>query len=285
MIYKVCHATRYAYPQPVSLCQNIAHLAPRRSPRQTTWSTELEIEPRPAVISRFTDFFGNPALFFAVEETHRGLTATATHTIEVAPLEKLDLDASPPWEKVRDGLCLSLEAFPFVFDSPHAVASALLAEFAAPSFPPGCPVLRGAVDLSRRIHSSFRYDSTATTVATPLEEVMEKRRGVCQDFAHLQIGCLRSLGLAARYVSGYLRTLPPAGQARLVGADASHAWVSVYSPNLGWVDLDPTNNLIPSDQHIVLAWGRDFDDVSPIKGVILGGGEHKVSVSVDVSEA
>jgi transglutaminase-like putative cysteine protease len=189
---------------------------------------------------------------------------------------------------VREALCVDrsaegLEACQFAFDSSSIKVNAELASYAVPSFAPGRPLLEAALDLTGRIHRDFRYDPSATSLATPLEEVLALRRGVCQDFAHLQIGCLRSLGLSARYVSGYLHTVPPAGSARLVGADASHAWVSLYCPGLGWIDLDPTNDMIPQEMHIVLAWGRDYDDVSPIKGVNLGGGRQSVRVAVSVT--
>lgn len=286
MRYRITHTTTYTYPEPVSLCHNIAHLASRPTERQRVISASLVIDPRPALTSPFIDYFGNPALFFAIQEAHRRLTATAHQEVEVGPpLPEEALAASLPWERARNACRLHLEACAFRFDSPHVKTSKALADYAAPSFPPGRPVIDGARDLTRRINADFRYDAEATTVATPLEEVLQSRRGVCQDFAHLQIGCLRSLGLAARYVSGYLRTAPPPGRQRLTGADASHAWTSVYSPGFGWIDLDPTNDAIPSDGHVVLGWGRDFHDVSPIKGVILGGGEHSVEVSVDVAPA
>ncbi len=175
-----------------------------------------------------------------------------------------------------------LEAYQFAFDSPHVPTSPDLADYAAVSFSPGRPWLEALLDLTRRIHTEFKYDQTATNVSTPLERSAAMRRGVCQDFAHLQIGCLRSLGLAARYVSGYLVTAPPPGQPRLVGADASHAWLSAFSPEHGWIDVDPTNDMIPSPKHITLAWGRDYSDVCPIKGVFIGGGHHGMNVSVDV---
>jgi len=192
------------------------------------------------------------------------------------------------WESVRDGLqharrADSVEAYSYTFDSPHARASRALAAYAAPSFPPGRPFLDAVMDLTRRIHDEFVYDPRATTIATPLSQVLEARRGVCQDFAHLQIGCLRALGLPCRYVSGYLLTRPPAGKPRLQGADASHAWVSVHLPDFGWVDFDPTNGLMPGEQHVTIACGRDFADVTPVRGVILGGGPHELTVEVDVS--
>jgi transglutaminase-like putative cysteine protease len=198
-----------------------------------------------------------------------------------------DPTQTPPWEEVRDQLARDrspawLDAFQFTFDSRYVLAAARYADYAANSFTPGRPILEAALDLTRRIHKAFVYDPRATTLATPVAEVFEKRRGVCQDFAHLMLACLRSLGLAVRYVSGYLSTVPPPGKERLVGADATHAWVSVFCGLGGWIDLDPTNDQIPADRHVLLAWGRDYDDVSPLKGVILGGGQHVVKVSVDV---
>jgi transglutaminase-like putative cysteine protease len=290
MIYHVLHTTTYTYSEPVSLCHNIAHLTPRVCPRQTTHQSQLLINPLPAVTAERLDFFGNPTTFFTIQEPHRRLTVTTTHQTEVLPTAALDPLRTPPWEAVgallaKDRTPAGLDASQFVFDSVYITASADLSDYAAPSFQPDRPLLDAVLDLTKRIHDDFRYDPAATNVTTPLSEVLAARHGVCQDFAHLQIGCLRALGLPARYVSGYLLTAPPPGQERLAGADASHAWLSVYCPGLGWVDVDPTNNVMPSDRHVVLAWGRDYDDVSPIKGVILGGGQHAVAVSVDVVPA
>jgi transglutaminase-like putative cysteine protease len=176
-----------------------------------------------------------------------------------------------------------LEAAGYAFESPYVTIVAEAAALAAPSFPAGRPLLEAVADLTRRIHADFTYDQRATTVSTPVSEVLANRRGVCQDFAHLQIACLRALGLPARYVSGYLSTTPPPGKPRLVGADASHAWLAVYVPGAGWVEFDPTNDVIPDDKHIVVAWGRDFGDVTPLRGVVMGGGSHSLRVSVDVS--
>jgi transglutaminase-like putative cysteine protease len=240
------------------------------------------------LITEQLDCFGNHATYFTVEEPHDRLTVRASSRMEVLPTTPPDGAASLPWERAREFLQgdrspRGLEACQFVFDSPYVMAAAELVRYAAPSFTPGRPLLEAALDLMHRIYADFLYDPTATTITTPLREVLDQRRGVCQDFAHLEIGCLRSLGLSARYVSGYLRTEPPPGQPRLVGVDASHAWLSVYCPHIGWVGLDPTNDQVPSDKHILLAWGRDYDDVSPIKGVNLGGGRHSVTVGVDVA--
>jgi transglutaminase-like putative cysteine protease len=287
MTYRVTHRTTYRYSEPVTLCHNVLRLTPRSHTGQSCLVTELVVEPAPAVMSNYVDYFGNPSTFFTVQDRHQQLTVMVVSETEVKPPAPPAPDRTPPWDCVPGLLASSraaadLDAYQFVFDSTYIQASRKLAALALPSFPMGRPLLAGVLDLTRRIHGEFRYDPQATTVTTPLNEVLENRRGVCQDFAHLEIGCLRSLGLAARYISGYLLTNPPAGQPRLVGVDASHAWLSVYCPGSGWIDLDPTNNQIPTDKHITLAWGRDYDDVSPIKGVLLGGGEQSIRVGVDV---
>ncbi len=286
MLYTVTHTTNYLYADPVPLCHNLIHLRPRAAPRQTCHHSTLIVQPEPRALVHQQDYFGNPITFFTIQEPHKKLSISVKNRLEVAPLEPLPLRETPAWEDARAVLKTDrtiLEACSFTFDSPYVKRSAALAEYAAPSFTPGRPILDAAADLSTRIHKEFRYDAKATTISTPLAEVLAHRHGVCQDFAHLAIGCLRSLGLAARYVSGYLETRPPAGRARLVGADASHAWLAVFTPGLGWVDFDPTNNMLPSERHLTLAWGRDYGDVSPIRGVILGGGSHSMSISVDVA--
>jgi transglutaminase-like putative cysteine protease len=286
--YRITHSNTYTYSEPVSLCHNLLHLKARDTAAQTCSQSQLLIQPLPAVSSSKTDYFGNTATFFTVQEPHPKLTVTAVNVIQLRTPTAPAAEATPTWEEVARLLCRpdapeDLEACQFLFDSIYVKRAPELTDYARPSFAAGRPILDAVLDLTRRIHADFRYDKTATTVATPILEVLRNRHGVCQDFAHLQIGCLRSLGLAARYVSGYLLTEPPPGQPRLVGADASHAWVSVYCLGSGWIDLDPTNNMIPRDKHIVLAWGRDYDDVSPIKGVILGGGRQTVRVAVDVT--
>ena len=285
--YRVTHVTTYDYTEPVSLCQNVAHLSARPCDRQRSGSPVLTISPEPAVLEERLDYFGNPAHYFTIQEAHRRLTVRAEHTIGVRPGPALDPAATPAWESVRDRLPRDraapwLDAYQFAFDSRYVTADRRYADYAAASFAPGRPVLAAALDLTHRIHAGFAFDPQATTIATPVLEVFQKRRGVCQDFAHLLQACLRSLGLATRYVSGYLCTVPPPGTARLVGADATHAWVSLYCGDAGWVELDPTNDQVPGDRHVLLAWGRDYEDVSPLKGVILGGGQHRVNVAVDV---
>lgn len=287
MRYKVAHLTTYEYSDVVPMCQNQLHLTPRSDARQACRYHRLIVRPAPTSAGRYTDYFGNPVNYFAIQEGHRRLVVSAVSKVEVHAPRLPPPTETPPWERVRDELSLDrsaagLEAYQFRFDSPLVRATADLAAYAEGSFPPQRPILEGLIDLTARIHREFCYDPTATTVATPLDEVFQLRRGVCQDLAHVQIGCLRALGMAARYVSGYLRTRPAAGQPRLVGADASHAWLSVYCGPAGWIDVDPTNNVLPSVEHVTVAWGRDYGDVCPIHGLFIGGGQHTMSVSVNV---
>jgi transglutaminase-like putative cysteine protease len=285
--YHISHITTYVYTESVSICQNVAHLSIRESPRQQAEPSILTITPEPAVIEERLDYFSNPVHYFTIQETHRELRVEAEHRVSVAPRQEIDPAATPAWETVRDRLTADraldwLDAYQFVFDSRYVGADPRYTAFAAESFAPGRPILQAAIELVHRINSGFVYDPRATTISTPVAEVFEKRRGVCQDFAHFLLACFRSLGLAARYVSGYLATDPPEGRERLIGADAGHAWVSLFCGDKGWIDLDPTNDMIPESRHILLAWGRDYEDVSPLKGVILGGGKHTVRVGVDV---
>jgi transglutaminase-like putative cysteine protease len=231
------------------------------------------------------DYFGNVVHYFSLSEAHRRLEVTSASEVELTPAEPPDLAASEPWEELRDSIENApgrdgLAAREFTFDSPHARPDAELVAFATPSFTPERPLLDAVLDLTRRIRRDFQYQPGSTNVATPLSEVLRTRRGVCQDFAHLEIAMLRGLGLPARYVSGYVYNRPNDGAGPSM--DASHAWVSVYSARLGYVDFDPTNGSVPSDEHVTLGWGRDFGDVSPLKGVILGGGEHAVRVGVEM---
>ena len=290
MRYSITHTTTYSYSDEVSVSHHVARLQPRERPGQRCLQCEQQIEPAPAVRSKHDDYFGNGASFFAIHEPHEQLIVVVHSEVELTAVEMPSPAATTPWESVRDGIGNdpapeALGAYEFVFDSPLIKTTAEFAAYAAESFPAQRTLLDGVIDLTRRIHEDFTFDAKATSVATPLQEVFESRRGVCQDFAQFQIACLRSLGLPARYVSGYLETNPPAGQPRLAGADASHAWVSVYNPGAGWIDVDPTNNLVAGSRHVTLAWGRDFSDVSPIRGVILGGGEHTLRVAVDVVAA
>ncbi|HKD36260.1 MAG TPA: transglutaminase family protein [Pirellulales bacterium] len=286
MDYKIVHTTEYSYTEAVPICHNEVHLNPRESPNQKRLVSRLAIVPMPRLIESRLDYFGNDATFFTIDEGHIRLTVTASSRVRVSA-PPVPVASLATWESVRDRVATertpaNLDAVQFAPDSPQVETSAALADYASASFISGRPWLEALLDLTRRIHADFRYDQTATTVSTPLAEVLNLRRGVCQDFAHLEIGCLRSIGLPARYVSGYLVTNPPPGQPRLIGADASHAWLSAYSPDDGWIDLDPTNDQIPSTKHITLAWGREYSDVAPIKGVVTGGGQHSMKVSVDV---
>ena len=287
MIYKIVHRTTYKYKYPVSIGNHVACLKPRSLLGHRLARCELHIQPTPATITERVDYFGNTLYFFTIREPHTELVVEARSEVVMqdiaTPLPHTDLS----WEETvrslpEDHSPEGLGAYQFRFESPRIPLRADFAEYALKSFTRRRPLREGLLDLTDRIHRDFRFDSGVTTVRTTTEEVFRKRRGVCQDFAHLQIACLRSLNLSARYVSGYLRTYPPPGQPRLVGADASHAWVSVYCPGTGWLDLDPTNNLIPSNGHVTLAWGRDYGDVSPLRGLILGGGVHALTVSVDM---
>ena len=288
MKYEVAHRTTYHYSEPVTLGHNSAHLTPRMLPRQRCLANRLVVLPAPSSMRSWTDYFGNQATYFTVEEEHRELSVTATSEVSLDAPPLHDAAGPAAWEAARDGLWrdpgpIDVAAAVFAFDSPCVCRHERLAEYAGGSFTSGRPLVEAVLDLTARIHREFKYDPTATSVATPTMEVFEKRRGVCQDFAHLEIGCLRSLGLAARYVSGYLLTDPRPGQPKLVGADASHAWLGVFCPGYGWIDFDPTNNVIPFLRHVTVAWGRDYGDVCPIKGVFLGGGSHWMSVAVDVT--
>lgn len=286
--YRVTHTTRYEYGEPVTLCHSEAHLKPRGTEVQRVASSVVRVDPAPVLVSERDDFFGNRVTAFCIQQPHTVLTVTAVSTVELGDARlPLLQDTAPPWDQVVRRLAdggdeETLEARQYRLPSPQVPVDAACRDYAAPSFPPGRPVLDAARDLMGRIHAEFVFDPESTTVATPVAEVLAARRGVCQDFAHLGLACLRSLGLAARYVSGYLETLPPPGQPRLTGADASHAWLAVYVPDLGWTDFDPTNDLIPAGRHVTVAWGRDYDDVTPLKGVVLGGGPHALQVSVDV---
>jgi transglutaminase-like putative cysteine protease len=285
--YEVVHRTAYVYTNEVSVSHHLARLTPRSVAGQSCLSHELAVEPAPALVTHHPDYFGNLTTFFSIAGPHRTLQVTSRSRVELAARPTPSPLETPAWERVREtcggvGSPVELEVQESVFPSSLVPILPALADYAGASFVAGRPLLDGVLDLTRRIHGDLRFDPQATTVATPLDQVIRSRRGVCQDFAHFQIGCLRALGLPARYVSGYLETAPPPGRPKLMGADASHAWVQVFVPEAGWVAVDPTNNLLPSDGHIITAWGRDFEDVSPIRGVIVGGGKHLLSVAVDV---
>jgi transglutaminase-like putative cysteine protease len=287
MLYEITHTSVYSYRDPVSVSFHVLRLNPRQLPQQHCLGHKLHIEPAPATLAAHDDYFGNRVSYVSVQGAHRKLSVKSSSKVEITRTPRPAPEETPAWETVREfcrgsqiGTCL--DASEFLFDSPFIKPHEAFADYAAESFPSARPMLASVLDLSRRIHHDFKFDPKATTIATPLEEVLRNRRGVCQDFAHLQIACLRSIGLPARYVSGYLETDPPANKPRLIGADASHAWVSFFCSGIGWIDVDPTNNLLPDSRHVTLAWGRDYSDVSPIHGVLLGGARHTLHVSVDV---
>jgi transglutaminase-like putative cysteine protease len=290
MKYDITHTTTYDYRDAVSLSHHVLRLTPRNLRHQRCLSHDAHVDPIPAVSKPHYDYFGNAVSFVTVEGSHRRLVVRSSSRVSVTHSPLPVPAETPAWETVRESgrgeqIGPALEASEFMFDSPLVKPRDDFADYARPSFPKDRPSLDAVLDLTSRIHCDFKFDPKATTIATPLEDVFKRRRGVCQDFAQFQIACLRSLGLPARYVSGYLETDPPPGQPRLAGADASHAWVSFYCHGIGWIDVDPTNNLLPATRHITLAWGRDFSDVSPLHGVILGSGEHTLKVAVDVVQA
>lgn len=286
--YHVEHETRYVHASRVATSWHLACLQPRMLPRQHVLRHAIDVLPAAVDVEPRTDYFGNVVHQFTVLTPYEDLTVTSRSLVEVGPRPDVIIPSlSPPWERVRALLATSghpdaSDAAEFRLGSPLIERDATIEAFAADVFAPGRPLLEAALDLTRRIHAGFEFDREATTVATPVSQVLKERHGVCQDFAHLEIACLRSVGLAARYVSGYLLTDPPPDQERLIGADASHAWLSVWCPRHGWVDLDPTNGVVPDVRHVTIGWGRDYGDVSPLKGVVLGGGEQQLFVGVSV---
>ena len=290
MRLQVVHETHYRYASPVVLSQQLLHLTPRVLPWQVVHSHRVTVDPAAGEFDEHEDYYGNRTVHLLLATPHEELIVHAQSDVDVAPREKAALAAPPvPWETVRERLHSAsepplLEPAAFLYESPHIETWREIHDYAAKSFGRSRAMLEAALDLSRRIHRDFAFDKKATSVATPLRQVLKQRRGVCQDFAHLMIGCLRALELPARYVSGYILTIPPPGRPRRVGADASHAWVSVHcGESAGWIDIDPTNDCLVDDEHVTLGWGRDFGDVTPMRGVILGGGEQALEVRVTVT--
>jgi transglutaminase-like putative cysteine protease len=279
------------YAARVEVAYHCAHLIPREDGRQRVVDAELTIDPTPSQCANTRDSFGNVRTEFALYVPHETLVVGSQSRVWITPRSRpLDPAASAPWEAVASGLRYSLDASfrpasEFVFASPHVPLLAELHDYALTSFTPGRSYLAAAMALMERVHRDFAYEPGVTEIDTPLIDAFRLRRGVCQDFAHLMLGMLRTLGLPARYVSGYLQTQPPPGQARLLGADASHAWISIGCPVLGWVDLDPTNAVVPDTSHVTVAVGRDYGDVVPLRGVIQGGASHTLEVAVDVAPA
>jgi len=290
MILDVSHRTTYVYRKPVLQSQHHVYLAPRQGPRQKVLRHSLLIEPAPSRRLAFEDYFGNGTAILTIEDEHSELVIHARSRVEISE-PQLPLPApSVPWERVAkqargQDAGLDIGVLQFVSASRHTRLVGEAIAYARPSFSPNRPIIDAALDLTQRIYADFKFDNSATDISTPVAHVLQERRGVCQDFAHLAITCLRGLGLPARYVSGYLLTYPPPGMEKLQGADASHAWISVWAPEAGWIDFDPTNGVMPSGEHVTVAYGRDYDDVSPISGVLLGGSGQKMSVAVDVAVA
>ena len=290
MHYRVRHITRYKYSSRVTHCYNLVNMMPRDTERQRCLKNRITVSPTPAVTHKRTDYFGNKSFHFEIQKPHTELVITADSDIRINDLDSvLNLDLGESYGHALQTLAgtharATLEAREFLLNSPMVETGEALAEYARPSFHADRSLRACVHDLTQRIFADFAYDPGFTTIATPLADVLAHRRGVCQDFAHLQVGCLRSLGIPAKYVSGYIETLPKPGEKKLVGADATHAWVAYFCPEEGWIEFDPTNNAIAGSQHIVTAFGRDYLDVTPVKGVIFGGGTAPIlEVSVDVS--
>lgn len=288
--YHLRHDTRYEYDQPVGESHQLLRLVPRNLPAQKIHSHRLEIDPQPTRQDGFVDAFGNEVRTIDLEIDHSALLIRAEAWVEVSAREQ-PAEAILPWQHTRLALAYSagkhyspeqLDACRFLYESRHVRVKREFAAYASECFGMADSLLSGATRLMERIFDEFTFDPSATTVSTPVTEVFEKKRGVCQDYAHFMISCLRSIGLPARYMSGYLLTRPPPGKPRLIGADATHAWVAVFCPSAGWIEFDPTNNIQPRMEHIVLGWGRDFADVSPLRGVLIGGGSHDPEIEVTV---
>jgi transglutaminase-like putative cysteine protease len=290
MIYRVRHLTRYAYGRPVDLAAHIVHVTPRDLPGQAVRWTRLDVTPSPARRMDGVDYFGNRIAWLYHETSHRSFDVLAESEVDVAFAPPPPDDETPGWDDVaaiaRAGGAVAWDVAEFLFDSPMCAANRAAGDYASGSFPPGRPILAALLDLNRRIYSEFRFRSGVTTLSTPIEQTLSRREGVCQDFTHLMVSALRWLGVPARYMSGYIRTRPPPGQARRLGADQSHAWVAAWlGPAHGWVGLDPTNGIVVREEHVVLGWGRDYADISPVHGLILGGGNDVLTVGVDLVPA
>ncbi len=283
MMLRVFHRTTYSYGEAVAICHSEARLAPRSGRDQTLLEHQLVIEPISGFSVEREDYFGNAVTSFTIDQPHEVLRVTAHSVVETRAIDAIHPALTPPWEQVREVVGHrdsedSFDAYQFIFESPRVAPAKEFADYAKPSFAAARPLLQCAIDLCHRIFTDFKYDRDATTVTTPVAEAFHARQGVCQDFAHVMIACLRSLGLPARYVSGYLRT-----DDDNIGASASHAWLSVYCPGFGWLDIDPTNDVIPGTGHVTLGWGRDYSDVPPLKGVALGGADQVIEVEVTVT--
>lgn len=286
MNYTISHKTTYSYFEPVSLCHNIIRLKPRNTGKQLCRNTVIRITPEPDAIDEYEDFFGNRVFYFSIDREHRQLEVQVSSEIDKqednATQQIPAFTVKEVLELLRQKEPMYNEVRQFILETSMTKVNDDIREYALLSFKPERSLKEAAIDLMQRIFSDFEFRPGFTTISTPLSTVMQQRKGVCQDFAHLAIACVRSIGLPARYVSGYIETISPEGREKLVGTDASHAWFSVFIPSFGWLDLDPTNNLLPSIQHITIGWGRDYSDIAPLRGIIVSSGLHELSVAVDV---
>lgn len=290
MRFRVKHITRYKYAERVTRCYNLANVIPRNTSRQRCLSNQITLSPLSSITNKRTDYFGNKTYHFEIQTPHTELIISAQSDIEInATLHESNLDLGISYQDALEYLRNdkqkdAFNAREFILSSPMIACNEALAEYARPSFDLNRSLKSCVRNLTTRIFEEFAYDPQFSTIATPLTEVLKHKKGVCQDFAHLQVGCLRSMGIPAKYVSGYIETLPKAGEQKLIGADATHAWLAAFCPEEGWVEFDPTNDTLAGSQHIVTALGRDYYDVTPVRGVIFGGGESPIlSVSVDVA--
>ena len=287
MKYRVRHSTRYTYASPVDLASHMLHLSPRALPGQTLLKTSIKAAPHAMRRTVAKDHFGNEVTWLFLDQRHAKFEVVAESLVDVSFPPPPDAAATPPWEQVateaRAGGDGAWQASEFIFDSPHAAADVSAGDYTNQFFPPGRPILSALLALNAGINRDFAFKSGITGIATTVADVVRQRAGVCQDFSHMMISGLRCLGLPAKYVSGYIRTKPPPGGTKRLGSDQSHAWVSAWLGRThGWIDLDPTNDLVVHEEHVVLAWGRDYSDISPVRGIILGGGKHKLKVGVDL---
>ncbi len=288
MLYHVRHVTTYEYATRVTASQHVMRLRPRLTDNQVCASSEVAIEPSPGRRTARDDYFGNRMELVTLDEPHDKLVIDARSIVRVSRRRPRDIEMTAAWDTIGDTLSTArhdaeIEAAQFMFDTPLTRAERDLLRYAEDDFTPGRPVALAARDLMHRVRRDIKYKPGVTDASTPVDKVFELEAGVCQDQSHVMLAVLRARGIAARYVSGYLMTRPPPGRPKLQGADQSHAWVGVWCPPLGWIDFDPTNGILPDDEHITLAYGRDYADISPISGIMLGGGEHEVEVGVDVA--